>query len=198
MKVNLQFQDEPGKIITSFTSPFQQTGSTAPQRADRKARELSLQPLRHLSQEFQKSDKDLPCKEKVKCALVQALRICLGRTARRGSRGIALLFLDHGTRRGWGVSVTPRPLFAPGEDLVPIVQEAGWASGSVCTGAENLAPTGIQSPDRPARSQSLYRLRYPTYNLPGVVLHVLTNAQCLKSFTFLCMLSERKVKICSV
>jgi hypothetical protein len=67
----------------------------------------------------------------------------------------------NGTRSGWGVSVTPRPLFTPGEDPVPIVQEAGWALGPVWTGAENLTPTGIWSPDRPARSQSLYRLRYP-------------------------------------
>ena len=36
----------------------------------------------------------------VKCTLVQALRFCTGRTAHRGSRGIAVLFLDHGTRRG--------------------------------------------------------------------------------------------------
>jgi len=79
------------------------------------------------------------------------------------SRGIALLFLEHGTRRGWGVSVTPRPLFTPGKDPVPIVQEAGWAPGPVWTGAENFARTGIWSPDRPARSQSLYRLRYPTH-----------------------------------
>jgi hypothetical protein len=28
-------------------------------------------------------------------------------------------------------------------------------------GAENLASTGIRSPDRPSRSQSLYRLSYP-------------------------------------
>jgi hypothetical protein len=49
----------------------------------------------------------------------------------------------------------------PGKDPVPIVQEAGWASGSVWTGAENLASTGIRSPDRPAGRQSLYRLRYP-------------------------------------
>jgi len=54
-------------------------------------------------------------KVKVKCTLVQALRLSTGRTAHRGSRGIALPFLDHGTRRGWGVSVTPRPLFTPGE-----------------------------------------------------------------------------------
>ena len=39
----------------------------------------------------------------------------------------------------------------PGKDPVPIVQEAGWAPGMLWTGAENLAPTGIQSPDRPSR-----------------------------------------------
>jgi len=43
-----------------------------------------------------------PCDtvKKVKCTLVQALRLCIGRTAHNGSRGIALLFLDHGTSRG--------------------------------------------------------------------------------------------------
>jgi hypothetical protein len=38
------------------------------------------------------------------------------------------------------------------KDPVPIVQEAGCAPGAVWTGAENLAPAGIRSPDRPARS----------------------------------------------
>jgi len=66
--------------------------------------------------------------------------------------------LDEG---GWS---TPRPgCFNPRKDPVPIVQEAGWASGSVWTGAENLAPTGIRSPDRPAPSESLYRLSYPAH-----------------------------------
>jgi hypothetical protein len=32
------------------------------------------------------------------------------------------------------------PLFTPGKDPVPILQEAGWAPGPVWTGAENLAP----------------------------------------------------------
>ena len=54
-------------------------------------------------------------KVQVKCTLVQALRLCTGPTARRGSRGIALPFHDRGTRRGWGVSVTLRPLFTPGK-----------------------------------------------------------------------------------
>jgi len=96
-------------------------------------------------------------KVKVKVTLVQALRLCTGRTAHSGSRGIALLFHNHVTRRGWGVSVTPRPLFTPVKDPVPIVQKAGWAPGSVWTGAENLAPPpGIRSPDSPARSQSIF------------------------------------------
>jgi hypothetical protein len=34
-------------------------------------------------------------------------------------------------------------VFNPGKDPVPIVQEAGWAPGPVCTGAENLAPPGF-------------------------------------------------------
>jgi hypothetical protein len=54
-----------------------------------------------------------------------------------------------------------RPLSTSGKDRVPIVQETGWAPGTVWTGVENLARTGIRSPDRPARSQSLYRLSYP-------------------------------------
>jgi hypothetical protein len=91
---------------------------------------------------------------KVKCTLVQALRLCTGRTAHTGSRGIALLFHDQGTRKGWGASVTPRPLFTPGKDTTPIVQEAGWAPEPVSTGAENLALTGIRTPDRPVYSQS--------------------------------------------
>ena len=46
---------------------------------------------------------------------------------------------------------------------VPIVVEAGRVL--VLTGVENrkcLAPTGFRTPDRPARSESLYQLRYPS------------------------------------
>jgi hypothetical protein len=68
------------------------------------------------------------CKGKVKCTLVQALRLCTGHTGHWGSRGIALPFQDLSTRRGWGVSVTTQLLFTPGKDPVPIVQEAD----SVC------------------------------------------------------------------
>jgi hypothetical protein len=80
-----------------------------------------------------------------------------------GVRGIALHSLDDGTRRGgWSA---PRPdSFTPGKTPVLTVQEAEWTPGPVWTGAENLAPTGIRSPDPPACSQSLYRLSYPGPN----------------------------------
>ena len=38
-------------------------------------------------------------KDKVKCTLVQVLRLCTGRTAHSESRGIVLIFLEHDTRR---------------------------------------------------------------------------------------------------
>ena len=56
---------------------------------------------------------ELWVKVKVKVTLVQALRLCTGRTAHRGSRGIALPFHDHGTRRSeWSES-------RPGRSLPP-------------------------------------------------------------------------------
>ena len=74
------------------------------------------------------------------------------------------------------VSTTPRPLYPrqrPGTHCT-----GGWVGpGPVWTGAENLAQTGIRSPDRPARSESLYRLSYPgppytigTGSFPGMKL----------------------------
>ena len=59
-----------------------------------------------------------------------------------------------------GSWLTPRPsCFTPENDLIPLYRRMGrpqvWAD------TENLAPTRIRSPDRPARSDSLYRLSYP-------------------------------------
>ena len=60
------------------------------------------------------------------------------------------------------VSSTPRPHFIPGKDPVPILQGAGWASGPVWTSGKS-SPHRDSIPDRPARSQSLYRLSYPAH-----------------------------------
>jgi len=73
--------------------------------------------------------------------------------AQRVGRGIALLFHDRGTRRGWVVSSTPRPHFTAGKDPIPILQEAGWALGPIWTGGK-FRPHRDSIPDLPARSQS--------------------------------------------
>ena len=64
-------------------------------------------------------------KVKVKCTLVQALRLCTGRTAHRGSRGIALLFLDHGTRRGERSASRSGRSFPPGKTRYPLYGRLG-------------------------------------------------------------------------
>ena len=53
--------------------------------------------------------------------------------------GLLYLLLEGGERS----ASRPGPHLTPGKEPVPIVQEAGWASGPVWTGVENLAPTGI-------------------------------------------------------
>ena len=91
--------------------------------------------------------------------------------AQRVVRGIALLFHDRGTRRGWGVSVTPRPLFISRKDLVPILQEDGWAPGPVWTGGKSR-PHRDSIMDHPARSQSLYRLSYPVHKFVYIYYYI--------------------------
>ena len=90
---------------------------------------------------------------KVKVSPLQATK------ALRVGRGIALPFLrPRHWRWGWGVSTTPRPLYPrerPGTHCT-----GGWV-GPRAGRAENLDPTVIRPPDRPARSKSLYRLSYP-------------------------------------
>jgi len=48
------------------------------------------------------------------------------------------------------------------KDPVPILQEAGWAPGPVWTVGKSR-PKRDSIPDRPARSQSLYRPSYPAH-----------------------------------
>jgi len=105
-------------------------------------------------------------------------------------RGIALLFHEHGTRRGGVVSSTPRPHFTPGKDLVPILQEAGWVPGLVWTGGKSR-PHRDSITDRPALSQSLYRLSYRTHKtvymlveiLMSLAVHVSLSYEAIKNVT---------------
>jgi hypothetical protein len=46
--------------------------------------------------------------------------------------------------------------------LVPILQEAVWASGLVWMGVDNLNPTWFWTPNHPAHSKSVHLLHYPS------------------------------------
>jgi len=100
---------------------------------------------------------------KVKYTLVQALSLCTGRTAHRGSRVIALLFLDYGTRMGEGSASRPGRSLPTGNTRYPLYRRLGGSQGRSGLVQKISPPTWIRSPDRPARSQSLCRLRYPAH-----------------------------------
>jgi hypothetical protein len=63
---------------------------------------------------------------------------------------------------------TPAAL-PPVKNQYPLYRRLGGHQG----GSKNLAPTGIRSPDRPALSESLYRLSYPGpyYMVPNLNMH---------------------------
>jgi hypothetical protein len=70
------------------------------------------------------------------------------------------------------VSSTPRPHFTTGKDLVPILQEAGWAPGPVWTGRKSR-PHLDSIPERPASSS----VAVPT-ELPDPLLSDITFVYC--------------------
>jgi hypothetical protein len=64
--------------------------------------------------------------------------------AQRVGRGIALLFHDRDTRRGWVVRSTPRPPVPPRNTRYPFYRRLGGPQGR-SGWPENLVPTGIRS-----------------------------------------------------
>jgi hypothetical protein len=80
-------------------------------------------------------------------------------------RGMALLILTYGARCGWVVNVAFCLLYPWETATVPIVNEAGWSPGSVCTGMkkrESLVHIEVLTPDSAARSESLYQPHNPS------------------------------------
>ena len=55
--------------------------------------------------------------------------LCTGRTAHRGRRGIALPFLDHGTRRGEGSASRPGRSLPQGKTRYPLYRRLGGTQG---------------------------------------------------------------------
>ena len=63
----------------------------------------------------------------------------------------------------WSAARPGRTL-PPEKTQYPLYRRLGGHQGWVWTGAENFVPTGIRTPDRPCRIQSLYRLSYPAHD----------------------------------
>jgi hypothetical protein len=81
--------------------------------------------------------------------------------ADRRDGGVASTNLQPGTRRRWAVSTTLWLLY-PQEKPGTYSAEDWVGLGARLNDTENLASTGIQSPDHPAHRKSLYQLRYPS------------------------------------
>ena len=92
-------------------------------------------------------------KVKVKVIKEQAMK------AQKGSRSIVLLFNLGARYGGWS---TPRPgrLTSGKETRCPLYRRMGGPQGRSGRVRKISPPTGIRSPDRPAHSESLYRLSY--------------------------------------
>jgi len=91
--------------------------------------------------------KTLTGKSKIKCSRYRP------GVAKRVGRGIALLFHDRGTRRGWLVTSTPRPHFIPGKDPVPIFT-GGWVGHRADLGGRKISfPPGFDP--EPSNSWSI-------------------------------------------
>jgi hypothetical protein len=86
--------------------------------------------------------------------------------------------------------------FTPGKDLVPIVQEPGWAPEPVWRGKDILNSTGIRSPDRQAGCESPYWPSYPNSLLPNLRMpEVCTyNMDCTR--TAITFAISNKTQIC--
>jgi hypothetical protein len=79
----------------------------------------------------------------------------------------------------WVVNAKPWPPYPRKRGPVPIELEARWAPWPVCTGAENLAPTGIRSSVRSVAS------RYTDCAVMCTYIHVLyVYAYCMYIYTY--------------
>ena len=61
---------------------------------------------------------------------------------------------------GWGVSSTPRPPLPPGKTRYPLYRRLGGPRAGLDRPSKSRYHRN-SIPDRPARSQSLYRMSYP-------------------------------------
>jgi hypothetical protein len=112
--------------------------------------------------------KTVDIKIKVKVTLVQALRLCTGCTAYRGSRGIALLFHDHGAKGGERSASSPDRSLPQGKTGYLLYRRLG-------------GPQGWSGQVQKISPPPLYRLSYPAHRTVDIP-PVHTKHSCLHLF----------------
>jgi len=119
--------------------------------------------------------------------LYMELTHCTGHTAHRGSRGLTLLFPDHGTRRRWGFSVWPRPLFTQGKTRYPLYRRLGKTQGRSGEMRKISPPPGLDPRAvQPVASQYTDYASLPTFLFPNVTKIFVERIFCmLVSFNIL-------------
>jgi len=121
----------------------------------------------------------------IKVTIVQTLRLCTGRTAHRGSRGIALFFHDHGTRRGEGSASRPGRSLPPGKTRYPLYKRLGGPQGrsgqvrkiSPPLGFDpwTVQPVASRYTDQATRSTRNYILYHKLNNIRHTYIHSVQN-----------------------
>ena len=98
--------------------------------------------------------------QKVKYTLVQEFRLCTGRTAYRGVEVQLYSFMTMALEGGEGSASHSGRSLSPGKTWYLLHRRLGGPQGRSGQVRKISPPTGIRSPARPSRSQSLYRLSY--------------------------------------
>jgi len=118
--------------------------------------------------------------------------------AQRVGRGIALLFHDRGTRRGWVVSSTHWPHFNLGKTRYPLNTRL-WGPQGRSGRVENLVPTGIRSRSvQPVVNRYAESSTWPIHYVYNCYLfHVSTNKSFIRwRWRFFCStVGTEKLKV---
>ena len=93
------------------------------------------------------------------------------------------------------VHAKPLPLYPQKRDHVPILEEVGWTSEPLWTGAENLALSELRTKNLPARSESLYRLLHSALQTCDILVEHVKGEDIQSHFNIPSMHNTVDVKI---
>jgi hypothetical protein len=100
--------------------------------------------------------------------------------AQRRNRRIALLSFTLGAM--WVGNARPRPLYPLERGPVPILLDTGWPQGRSGLVGNISLPTVFRTPNRPFRSESLYRLSYTGLLNPRILMKMFGSIYCVLEF----------------